>query len=73
MGDCELTGPVNTDEQVELAFSSLNLGDVDMEEAYGVSFELLALWLVALDIASNAESLVEGHKDNRPAATRCAV
>ena len=44
LGDGELA------EQVELAFRSLNLGDIDVEEADRVALEALSLWLVALDI-----------------------
>ena len=41
----KLACAINAYEQVELAFSSLNLGDVDMKEADGVAFELLRFGL----------------------------
>jgi len=34
-GNRKLAGPVNRDEEIELAFSSLHLRDVDVEEAVG--------------------------------------
>jgi len=40
----ELTGPVDRDEQPQLAFDGLHLGDVDVEVADRVGLEL-ALWL----------------------------
>jgi hypothetical protein len=49
-GHGELAGPVDADEQTEFAFSGLNLGDVDMEEPYGVALELRPLRLVTLHI-----------------------
>lgn len=42
----KLAGPVNADEEVELAFDRLDLGDVDVEEADRVALELLTLRLV---------------------------
>ena len=50
LGDGELARAVDADEQIELAFGSLHLGNIDVEEANGVALEALALWLVALDI-----------------------
>lgn len=35
LGDCKLTGPVNAHEEVELAFSSLSLANVDMKKPMG--------------------------------------
>ena len=57
--DGELAGAVNADEQVELAFGSLHLSNVDVEEADGVALEGLPLWLVAFDVrqAGDAVSL----------------
>lgn len=49
-GDGELDGAVDGDEQVKLAFGSLHLGDIYVEEPDGISLEALALGLVALDI-----------------------
>ena len=50
LGDRELAGAVDADEQVELAFGSLHLGDIDVEEADGIALEALALRLVAFDV-----------------------
>ncbi len=46
----ELRSPVDSDEQVELAFGSSHLGQVDVEEADRIGVELLSLGLVAFDI-----------------------
>jgi hypothetical protein len=46
----ELAGAVNGDEEVELAFGSLHLGDVDVEVSDGIGLEGLLGWLVALDL-----------------------
>lgn len=48
--DRELAGAVDGDEQVELAFGSLHLGDVDVKEADGITLEALALGLIALNV-----------------------
>jgi len=64
LGHGKLACSVNIHEQVELDFSSLNLGNIDVEEAPlgrfalqiacwavdGVAFELLTLWLVTFHI-----------------------
>ena len=50
LGDGELAGAVDADEQVELTFGRLNLGDIHVEEADRVALEALSLRLVALDI-----------------------
>jgi hypothetical protein len=50
LGDGELAGAVDADEQVELAFGSLNLGDIDVEEVDRVALEALSLRLVALNV-----------------------
>jgi len=50
LGDREFTGAVDADEQVELAFGSLNLGDIHVKEADRVALEALSLWLVALNV-----------------------
>ena len=39
-GHGKLARAVNADEQVQLAFSGLNLGDVDVKEADGIALEL---------------------------------
>jgi hypothetical protein len=48
--DCKLTGPVNAYKEIKLALHGLNLGDIDMKEADGVTLELLTFRLVTLDI-----------------------
>ena len=45
----ELAGAIDGDEQVELAFRGLRLGDVDVEEADRVALEGLLGRLVAVD------------------------
>ena len=50
LGEGRLACPVNADEQVELPFSNLHLGDVDVEVADGVAFEALPLRFVAFNI-----------------------
>lgn len=50
LGDRELAGAVDADEQVKLASGSLHLSDIDVEEADGMALEALTLWLVALDV-----------------------
>ncbi len=46
----ELAGAVDADKEIQLAFSGLHFGDVDMKEPDGVAIELLTLWFVAFDI-----------------------
>ncbi len=48
--DRELARAIDADEQVELAFGGLHLGDIDVEEANWVALEALSLRLVALDV-----------------------
>ncbi len=50
LGDRQLAGAVDTDKQVEPAFGSLHLGDIDVKKADWVMLETLALGLVAFDI-----------------------
>ncbi len=50
LGDRELAGAVDRDEQIELAFGSLHLGNIHVEEADRVTFEALTLGLVPLDV-----------------------
>ncbi|AML51139.1 hypothetical protein RC74_07580 [Falsihalocynthiibacter arcticus] len=57
MRDCELAGPFKTNKEIELALHSLNLGNVDMKEADGVTLELLALRLVTLDIRQAGDAV----------------
>ena len=49
-GDRELAGTVDADEQIQFAFGSLHLGNIDMEEADWVTLEALPLRLVAFDV-----------------------
>mgnify|MGYP004707762297 CR=1 FL=1 len=48
--DSEFACPVNGHEEVQLAFSSLNFGDVEMKEPDRVAFEALASGLVSFDV-----------------------
>ena len=50
LGHGELARAVDADEQIKFAFSGLNLGDIDMEEPYGVALERRPLRLVAFHI-----------------------
>jgi hypothetical protein len=59
LSDGELGGPVDTDEQLELALGCLRVRNIDADEADGVARELLAFWLGAFDFrqAGNAVPL----------------
>ncbi len=57
LGDCELAGAIDTDEQVELAFGGMHLGDIDVKEADWVALEALPLWLVAFDIGQTGDAV----------------
>jgi hypothetical protein len=46
----ELAGAVDGHEEVEFSFGGLNLGDIDVEEADRVGFELLFGRFVAGDV-----------------------
>ncbi len=50
LGHGKLACAVNAHEYIELAFSGLDLGNVDMKEADGVALELLTLWFVTFHI-----------------------
>lgn len=50
LGDRKFARAVDADEQVELAFGSLHLSDIDMEETDRVALEALSLRLFALDV-----------------------
>ncbi len=52
----ELGRSINAHEEIELPFSFLHLGDIDVEEPDGVALELLALGLVALDIRKTGDA-----------------
>ena len=50
LGDRKFNRAVDADEQIELAFSGLHLGDIDVKEADRVALEALSLRLVALNV-----------------------
>jgi len=50
LGEGELRGSVDGDEEVELALLGPDLGDVNMEDADGVGLEALADRLVAVGL-----------------------
>jgi hypothetical protein len=50
-------GAVDGDEEIELAFGGLYLGDVDMEEANRVGPELLLRRLVTPDVGQTADAM----------------
>ena len=67
----ELRGPVDADEQVELALGGLHLGNVDMEEADGIAFELLSLGLVPFDIWQARDAVpLQAPMQRRPGQVR---
>ena len=53
----QLRGPVDADEEVELAFGGANFGNINMEEADRIAPELLLRWLVALDLRQAADAV----------------
>jgi hypothetical protein len=57
LSDGEFSRSVNAHKEIELTFSRLHLGNVDMEEHDGVALELLALGLVALDIWKTGDAV----------------
>lgn len=59
LGDCILACAVDANQEIELPYSRLGLCDINVEKANRVTFKLLALWLVPLDVgqARNAMSL----------------
>lgn len=67
----ELRCPVDADEQVELALGGLHLGNVDMEEADGIAFELLSLGLVPFDIWQARDAVpLQAPMQRRPGQVR---
>ena len=56
-GERELGGPVDRDEEGELAFLRSNLGNVDVEVADRVVGELAALELVAFELGQAADAV----------------
>ena len=71
LNDGKFAGPVNGYEHKELAFRSLHLGDVDVEEADRVALELRPRGLVAINVrqAGNPVSL-EAPVQRRPCQMR---
>jgi len=57
LGEGKLARAVDADGQVEPAFSSLHLCDVDMEIADGIAFEALALRLVVIHIREPGDTM----------------
>ena len=55
--DRELARAIDADEQVELAFGGLHLGDIDVKEADGITLEALALRFFALDIRQAGDAV----------------
>src|SRR5512132_1990098 len=51
----ELAGPVDGNEEVELSFGGLQLGDVDVEEADWIGFERLLDGLLTLDVRQTTD------------------
>ncbi|AOX17760.1 hypothetical protein A0U89_12200 [Kozakia baliensis] len=48
--DSELAGPVNRNEEVQLALGGPDLCDIEMKEPDQVAFETLSFGLVSLDV-----------------------
>jgi hypothetical protein len=67
LGDREFTRAADADEQVELAFGSLHLGDIHAKEPDRVALEALSLW--PFDFAQ--ESLVPSMSGRRDMPYRC--
>ena len=57
LGHGKLARAVDANEQEELSFGSLHFGDVDLEEADRVAFELRPLRLVALDVRQARDAM----------------
>ena len=53
----KLRGPVDRNEQVELAFGGPHLGQIDVEEADRIGIELLPLGFVAFDVRQPADAM----------------
>jgi hypothetical protein len=49
--------PVNAHKEIEIAFSRLHLGNIDVKEPDGVALERLALGLVAIDIRQPRDAM----------------
>ena len=48
--DSEFACPVDGNEDVQLTFSGLDFGNIDVKKADGIAFEALASGLVSLDV-----------------------
>ena len=57
LSDGEFGRAVNAHIEIELTFSRLHLGNVDMEEPDGVALELLSLRFVALDVRKTGDDV----------------
>ena len=64
LSDDKFGRSVNAYKEIELTFSRLHLGNVDMEEADGVALELLALGLVAFDIRKAGDAVRCRHRSS---------
>ena len=53
--ESELGGAVNSDEEIQLAFSRLNLSNINVKVAEWVGLELLLRRLVAIDLGQSAD------------------
>lgn len=59
LGHGKLACAVDANEQKQFALSRLHLGDVNVEEADGVTFELPALWLVVLHVRQSRVAVTQ--------------
>jgi len=55
LGDRELAGAIDADEQVQFAFGVLHLSDIHVKEADRVALEALPLRLIALDVSGRRD------------------
>ncbi|WP_257015335.1 hypothetical protein [Sphingomonas melonis] len=69
-GNSELAGAVDTDEQVELDFGGLHLGNLHMEEAKGKAFEEPTLRLVTFDVGRAGRHAAAGMVQRCPYQVR---
>ena len=51
----ELRGPVDCDQQIELALLGAHLGKIDVEVADRISLKLLPCWLVTINLGQPAD------------------
>ena len=58
LGHGKLACAVDANEQKQFALSSLHFGNIDMEEADGVAFELLPLRLAASHVRQSRDTVV---------------